>query len=486
MSLAEAWEAVCHHIDGIAAGPLIEALHTQGVFHRLARQRTTAHDLEADGLTPGDAALALKLLLTQAIVLHDGNGVVLTPFGKAVAASPQWHQGAADRIAQASAILGGEDPPFSPPSEAWPERIRAHHLGPLVAALCHGLFGQGIARDAPLPIGPQAAACLQATGWAHVEAGVASLTEAGRAAITLASQYAYPLSYLPTFAATGAIITGQGAPSASEGEERHVDRALDIAFSGIVFTASCKDPFLEALLPLFDKPLDVQPSAIVDTGSGDGTVLVEAFKAIKATTRGQHLDTHPLTLVGVEYNEVARCTTEARLAALDTPSLAIAGDIGDPNAIGDALEREGLDPLAAVHVNKSVLHNRTHRPPAKRIAAPPSRAVFIDPSGRRIPTEEAFGALVALLAAWRPFIQRHGMISIEAHTVDPVKAGQCVGRSLITSLDAAHGLSRQYLMEIAVHRAAADAAGLQRLAQHDVGAAMMGEPIMSIDHLIVS
>ncbi|MEM8852864.1 MAG: hypothetical protein AAGD34_04130 [Pseudomonadota bacterium] len=485
MSFARAWEAVCHHIDGIAAGPLIEALHEQGVFRRVARQTVRAHDLEADGLTPGDAALSLKLLLTQAIVVPDGEGFALTPFGENVAAHPQWHRGAAQRIADASDRLAGNDPPFVAPQEDWPDRIRAHHMGPSVAALCHILFGQGRAPSAPLPVGSNGAACLAAAGL--VEAGTATLTDMGHKAIPLAAQYAYPLSYLPTFAATGAIITGNGAPSVAQGgEERHVDRALDIAFSGNVFSATCKDPFVKALLPLFEGPLETQPSAIVDTGSGDGTVLVEAFKAITSTARGQHLATHPLMLVGVEYTAVARRSTQARLAVLDTPSLAVEGDIGDPQSIAATLAEAGMDPVDALHINKSVLHNRTHRPPATMLAAPTSRAVFVDPSGRLIPTDEAFGALVALFSDWRPLIQKHGMISIEAHTVDPIKAGQCVGRSLITSLDAAHGLSRQYLMEIGVHRAAADAAGLTRCTQHDVGAAMMGEAIMSIDHLIAA
>ena len=172
------------------------------------------------------------------------------------------------------------------------------------------------------------------------------------------------------------------------------------------------------------------------------------------------------------------------LAALATPSLAVHGDIGDPAAIATTLAAHGLEAADALHVNKSVLHNRTHRPPSRHRTCPATAAVFVEPGGGFVEPDAAFGGLVETFEAWRPLIARHGMLAIEAHTVDPVGAARHLGRSLVTSLDAAHGFSRQYLVEIDVHRAAAEAAGLEARARTDLGMAMMGEPIMSIDHLM--
>jgi hypothetical protein len=126
------------------------------------------------------------------------------------------------------------------------------------------------------------------------------------------------------------------------------------------------------VLPLFNEAeLFRQPAAVVDTGSGDGTLLVELHRAIAAhTRRGRHLADYPLVMVGAEFNALAQAATAARLQEAGIPHLTVFGDIGDPASLAKTLERHGLDPHQVLHVSKSVIHNRAYRPPGIRGALP--------------------------------------------------------------------------------------------------------------------
>lgn len=493
-----AWTKVCHHCDGIALGTTVAALAARGAFALLDGPAAAPDRLAALlGFSPGYFRLACKLLASQGFLHLGPDGAVApTPDGRRWLAQVGRYADAARRVAEASALfaaLAGSGGPLAaarglPEDRGDPlaDRVSRHLRGPIAAAALLGLSRSGRLADAAPgdAAGARAWAALRAEGWADGHA----LTPEGRVAATFAAQYAYPVCYLPTYAAVPALLAGSPAAGpAPGGAETHVDRALDIDFSGLVFARTCKEPFLELALPLFDaEDLAAQPAAVVDTGSGDGTLLAELHRAVKERTRrGSHLERHPLTLVGVEANEVARAATARRLAGLGAPWRALAGDVGDPAGIARSLERSGVEPRDALHVSKSVLHNRTYRRPARPAAAlPATRAVFVDADGAAIDPALAVGSLVELLAAWAPLVRRHGMIVAEAHTVDPALAAARVGRSLVTPLDASHGYSRQLLVEVEVHRAAVALAGYRTLAARDVGAAMVGRPLMSVDHVI--
>lgn len=500
-----AWTALCHHCDGIALGTTLEALDRAGALDRLLHGPVPTHALATElGLASGFMGLAGKLLRSQGLADQVDDALELTVSGRAVLREPRTFSGARERIGQAAMLLDslirgpngddlGDIDLVRLKAVGGTERWRQQMLGPLAAAAWFGLDRRGVLRalknghHRPTDAAEERAfEILQAVGWIDLDTdGHARATETGHAAADLAVQYAYPLCYLPTFASVPELLaTGRRLPRVA-GEETHVDRSLDIAFSGAVFSRSCREPFLKAALPLFDDPkISNQPVAIVDTGSGDGTVLASLFAAMRdRSVRGRMLDAHPLVLIGVEINEVARRATEERLAGLGTPTKSILGDIGKPKQIADALRGIGIDPARVLHVNKSVIHNRAYHQPARRYAAPETSAVFVGTGGESIAPDLLFSNLVEFFAEWAPFLGPHGMISIEAHTVPPERTAAHIGRNLITLLDAAHGYSCQYLVEIGFHRKAQDLAGIRRLSQTDLGGAMVGEPIMSVDHL---
>jgi len=72
-------------------------------------------------------------------------------------------------------------------------------------------------------------------------------------------------------------------------------------------------------------------------------------------------------------------------------------------------------------------------------------------------------------------------VVIEAHTMDPGLVGQSFLRSMITSLNASHGFSHQYLVEVETFRNAAGLAGYQLLASRDIASAFP-RPVLSINH----
>ncbi len=523
-----AWHKVCLQVDGIATGTTVETLAAAGVFQHLAGD---AEPLEASalaarsGILPGYFHLAMKLLANQGLVLRGGDIpagetlVSLSPDGREWLAFLEAYQRGRASVAaalQLRAWLAGqrsEAPPDLAALSRGPavddsllgRRVRQHLLGPLLGAAMTQLAASGVLQTlggspggwvslswlkGPPEALTAALGLLAGQGWARLQDGGAALTPEGEAAAALVVGYYEAVSYLPSFLAVPEIMHGAEANLglAANGEETHLDRALDIKMSGLVFQKECREPFLEAALPLFDqKPLSQQPSCVVDCGSGDGTVLLELYRAIKEQTlRGRHLQSHPLIMVGAEYTEVSRRTTAAVLAEAEVPHRVIFGDIGDPGRLAADLGELGLEAAEALHISKSVIHNRAYQPPRDherlRSWRPTSLAVFTSPGGGLIPAREMECNLVEFFEAWRPWMARHGMLAIEAHTVDPELVAPRVGGNLITVLDASHGYAHQYLIEAEIYRRAARAAGLDILFSRDIGQQLVGRPLLSVNH----
>ncbi len=531
------WRQVVAHINGTAIGNLVHTLAVTGVLEALARSPAalSADALAADhGLVAGYCHLAFQLLEDEGLVWRAGEPaagtarVGLTASGRAwvpltaayrdfpaqvtaALALPAAWDGSADAQALVLAALSDLDPVAggrSPHAQGAPgdltARVREHRRGPLVAALMHECLQRGLFTTATGPGGPwvpltrcgsapgfigAALHLLAGPGWLRWRPDAVALTAAGRLAAQMAVQYAYPVCYLPTIAAMPARLRGlpPTAPPAPGSAETHVDRRLDIAFSGRVFDALCREPFLELACALFDHTdYGRQPTAVVDCGAGDGTVLLALYQAVRErTARGRVLDTYPLTLVGAEYNAVARHTCEARLAAAGVPQRTLFGDIADPEALLKGLASLGIDPLAVLHVNKSVLHNRGFIAPSPDTAppAPPhSGAVFLRPDGGLITGRDLERNLLECLRRWRPAMRRHGLLTIAAHRVPAALAAHHHTRSLFTAMDATHGFSHQYLIEYDRYLVIAHEAGLISGPGRCFGGSPAGAPTLSLHH----
>ena len=505
---AETWQRVCFHIDGMAIGTSVSTLERAGVFGHL-QAATTALEIseiaEKFALKAGYLNLVFRLLELQGYIdrsgdVADGKAYIsLTSGGRAWIADLTPYRDAPARIEQARALLAGHERRTASldaaPAEM-PHRVRCNVEGAEVAAVMTAFTRDATfdrlveAAAAGLELGdlPYAAAAdvLAQQGWVSIDDNRVRLTEAGHIASQMAPQYFYPASYLATLASVPDLLQGQGDAAmsrAADGTEGHVDRELDIEFSGLVFARTCRVPLFDLVLPLFDDtPLDEQPRAIVDCGAGDGTLLCEVYDAIVTqTARGQALDSHPLVMVGVEYNPVAERVLAERLNALRMPNLVFAGDIGDPEAIAQHLADGGFGADDLLHVSKSVFHNRTYAGTAAGSDAA-STGAFVAPGGNLLTAAQVEADLESLFRRWRDGLGRHGMVVVEAHIADAALVAKRLGRSVTTWLEASHGYSNQYLVEAAVHRRVAARAGLQTRGAREFGIEIAGAPMMTIDH----
>lgn len=504
----DVWQNVCFHIDGLAVATTVFALENVGVFEHLkaATAPLDVAELAASlDLRDGYLNLAFRLLDLQGYVERTGDvaagqaSVRLTPDGLAWLPHLPAYRDAPARVDRARALLAGRDIAASasdPTLSTMPHRVRRNVEGAEVAAVMTA-FTQDATFDRLADAGESgldlrdlssaaAGDTLLQQGWATIGGGAIRLTDAGRIAVQMAPQYFYPASYLATLASVPSLLQGRSdatTPRAADGTEAHVDRELDIEFSGLVFARTCRTPLFELALPLFDQlPLDEQPTAIVDCGAGDGTLLCELYDAIvQRTARGRSLAAHPLVMVGVEYNPVAERVLAERLRAANIPNLVFAGDIGDPENIARRLSKEGYGADDLLHVSKSVFHNRTYAgTPAGPDAT--STGAFVAPDGARLTAAHIEADLESLFARWRECLGRHGLLIVEAHIADAELTTARLGRSVTSWLEASHGYSHQYLVESGVHRRAAQRAGLRARSVREFGVEIAGAPMMTIDH----
>jgi hypothetical protein len=318
-------------------------------------------------------------------------------------------------------------------------------------------------------------------------------TPEGEIAAALAVQYRYPIVYLPLLLSVPELIFGDPASTAPHAaEETHLDRDLDLRFSGEVFAKLCRAPFLETALPLFDRePVRDQPSLVVDVGCGDGALLETLYAGVRSrTVRGRRLAEYPLFMAGVDPSPVAREMTAARLARAGIPHLVMAGDIADPDGLARELAAAGHDAANALHVCKSAIHDRAAREvhPGRGAAGagPPPGAMtaFARPDGAVIDPADLAVDLAGLFRAWRSLAGRHGWIVIEAHSAPASTVASLIGRTVATALDATHGYSCQYPVEPGVFMWAARSAGFSSRAHHEPGASSLGHTQLTIDHFV--
>jgi hypothetical protein len=575
--VARVWDAVCRHIDGIVIGSTMAALEQHGALAMLAANQRTGFGALRRRLNAnaGYLTVAIRLLADQGWLTcagepgTDGLAAEPTALGRSVITEfAGGYEGAAQFLplaARIGEILDGTAPgtaeaelgrftdlmrrewdlpaPTSRPGSAQARHqvlahLNGHLLAPLMVALTRrGTLGAGAVIDLDGPGLRQAAGILARQGWAHVTGDQAKLTAAGEVATALAAQYRYPLVYLPLLRRVPGLIfgAGQAAEAAADGAETHLDRELDIGFSGDVFTSVCRAPFLDIALPLFDRqPVAGQPALVVDTGCGDGTMLAALYAAVRQQTeRGRQIARHPLLMVGADPSPVARRVAASRLAAAGVPHVIMDGDIADPDRLERALAARGLDARDALHVCKSAIHDRSYRPPAggeppadtPPADTPPAgesagsvsagtvsagsvsagsvsagsvsagsepagtvpascSGAYAQPDGTAIPATQMALDLAGFFRRWRPVTGRHGWLVIEAHAVPAATAARLIGRTIATALDATHGYSCQYPVEPEVFAWAARTAGFRSRAHAEPAARALGHTLLTIDHFV--
>jgi hypothetical protein len=531
------WNQVAIQIDGIALGTTITALHERGILEEIALHPgiRVGKIVTRTNCRRGYLHVMLKLMSLQGWLLRGGAvgddmELRLTPQASDLPRHALFYKHSHAGLRTAHWLASGKElPPANPTSEieevlekaaqgwgmpaavceresAFLSRVSVHLDGFVAAgylALLErlGLLPTNADIHRPLPINlpdrENAEDAIRLTrflcriGWAQSRNGLFDWMAEGVMAALMQRQYWYPLTYLATLSRVGELLGGELTNldiQDDRGDELHLDRNLDIRFSGEVFNQTCREPFFALVLPIFNQPLAEQPTYLVDVGCGNGNLLAATWQAIvEQTARGNQLSERPLIAVGLDVNRIARESAGSLLTSLRIPNIMVPGDIGQPGAIKNMLQQYGISCADSLFLTKSVIHNRRFRKPRFPINSTEDDGglIFVADDGELLSAAEIEQSLVELLSEWRPLITKHGWVIIEAHSVSAEIGAANLGRSQITILDATHGFSNQFLLNPQRFRRAASRAGLRSTAGSEMGEAEIGHVVLTFDRFEV-
>jgi hypothetical protein len=502
-----------HHLAGIVVGPTVKALWDRKVFDRFGRADSWTALSEVERHTHGNRGylkVALRLLVSAGWLLErDGQGssdpaYALTPEGKiAVELAPPLYSEAVSFIPKAifleDFLLSGSEAPIltslrelvAHSQSRWGLGARSDPLsgkvcgqihkhldgmlvGPAMVALARGGVLAQIERGPvslhSIPANEGALSCLfdllAIQGWLARERDEVCLTPCGQYAAQIATSYGVTVSYLPTFQVVSTLLFGNPRiPRFDEtGVELLVNRGMNVWGSGGAHKTYFKKVD-EIIVELFNRPLHQQPQGICDMGCGDGSLLEHLYGVVKQqTARGAVLDRHPLILVGVDFNKVARRVAKQNLRRVGIPKyFVIHGDINRPAQLAGDLENLGLDIHDLLHVRSFLDHNRPYTAPAgyARGTRPARSTGAFAHLGREIPADELEENLVRHLRRWAPYVGRFGLLALELHTLPPELTAANLDKTPAVAYDGTHGFSDQYLVELPIFLDCAKEAGLE-------------------------
>ncbi|MEO8183698.1 MAG: hypothetical protein ABI895_33115 [Deltaproteobacteria bacterium] len=188
---------------------------------------------------------------------------------------------------------------------------------------------------------------------------------------------ALPGSYYPSYSRIEEILFENPDPLGMR-EDKHVDRLMNIYGSSGAGSGPATSVISERILRrLFDElPLDEQPAGISDMGCGDGKSLGRlAEYIVRQTRRGRSLATHPLHVLGADFNDRPLQRTRETLRGLgELPGVivrVVKADVTRPDEYDASVRALGLevpDPKSGVrrplglgdlvHTLMFLVHNR--------------------------------------------------------------------------------------------------------------------------------
>ena len=203
------------------------------------------------------------------------------------------------------------------------------------------------------------------------------------------------------------------------------------------------------------------------------------------TLRGKHLDSHPLFIVGSDFNYKALEATDQTISKADIWAKTAFGDISDPDDLSKRLMQEHEINLSdLLNVRSFLDHNRIYTAPVyKRNIDSTSTGAFCY-KGKKLNNNDVEQNLIEHFQKWAPYLKKYGLLIVELHTIDPLIASKNIGKTAITAYDASHGLSDQYIVEYNIFLKAALEADLKPDPEHEYTFPSKEVPIVSINRLV--
>eukprot|EP00913_Durusdinium_trenchii_P028868 g27068.t1 len=244
---------------------------------------------------------------------------------------------------------------------------------------------------------------------------------------------------------------GWGFVDMQENEsEIHVERTLNVVGSGAQHSTLFKDLMRHMDFVFSGDEFSSQPRYVVDTGSGDGHLLMQVYQHIKEhTPRGQHLEEtaeFPLIMIGVDFNEESRVATAVNLTKSNITHMVLFGDIGAPKQIMAALQKKGETVGDVVlEFARSAMRDCVH----------------LDKQGQRLSELESFSSLVEHFKRWADALEgSFGLCLLEVMMLDVPTTERFINDCVSFHFDIVQCLSRQYMTSPVAFAMGAAMAGL--------------------------
>ncbi|WP_422653301.1 SDR family NAD(P)-dependent oxidoreductase, partial [Chitinophaga sp.] len=170
----------------------------------------------------------------------------------------------------------------------------------------------------------------------------------------------------------------------------------------------------DKIVQLFnDIPIERQPRYIAEMGCGKANNLKRIYeKIVSKTRRGEHLESHPLTLIGIDQNQLA--LRAAGEALVTYPLLLIQGGISEPGKIADILMEKGI--AADEILYTGLLPDFTGYP-----FTDINGDEYLSGSEDRITSEILFTPVAPVACYWNNWTEltgRHGLMLVTGHCSD--------------------------------------------------------------------
>ena len=296
------------------------------------------------------------------------------------------------------------------------------------------------------------------------------LTKKGQFLFEKSYAYGVTTSYIPIMANIEDYLYGNFNnyfKRDKKDNEQHVFRTINVWGSGGSHSTYFKKTDT-ILLDVFNRPLDKQPKGIIDVGCGNGALLEHMFNLIwNQTNRRDDLDKNKLILIGADYNKEALLSTQRNLKKADVWAEVVWGDIGNPAEIDEKLGNlYGVKLEDLLNIRSFLDHNRPFNVPNDKNEYKLISTGAFAHRGELLNNKDVEQSLVEHLLKWKPYIEKHGLLLIELHTIPPKIVSLNLGNTPCTAYDVTHGFSDQYIVEIEVFNTAIERAGLHIDEEH--------------------
>ena len=471
---------VNRYVHGFVAIPVILACKERGIFQLLMEQDSMKPEqmVEYLGANDGHFQVALRMLLSLNWLCQceDGRYVLTTEAVKHAKIPPnvlEFYQWDMEAYLMGEGGLLGKWIELSQARWNLADPLLADFLDgvllvPLLLAVKkHQLWEQTRFHDLSFTIREELSTLFVGKGWAQREADNFSLTDMGRFMVDRAFIMGVAASYRPMLSQIGELLFGNPEvvfQRNADGHEQHLDRTLNVVASGFQHDKYFVD-IEETILSVFNRlPLEEQPKYVADMGCGDGHLLARVYETIRLkSARGKVLDQHPVSMIGVDYNEESLNASSQTLA--NVPHRVLQGDIGNPSQLIANLKLHAINPEEVLHIRSFLDHDRRFIPPEDEGAVQaranlPLEEVYVDSAGHSIAPHVMVQSLVEHFTRWAKVVNKHGLVIVEVHSLPARTVSRFLDESENLHFDALQAFSSQHLVSAPVFLLAAAEAGL--------------------------